>query len=232
MEFRKENCANDSIIFPYQPLLITLSIFSKTIYICTNSKYLFMKRISFLIFSLLLFITLRMSAQDTVKVSTLAGLENTAEKLYNSGIAKFSAKDYNGAITDFTQSISINPNFYKAYYNRGIVRIEMKNVQDGISDFDKAISLAHDSCVDCYFSRAQSRYSIGSKTQAAEDYGKVIQLNPSHAQAYYYRGGILFELGEYKSAIEDFDHAIKLKPDYAYAYNDRGSAKRQRSEER
>ena len=51
---------------------------------------------------------LQTSAQDTVKVSTLAGLGNNAEKFYNSGLSKFATKDFNGAITDFNQAITMN----------------------------------------------------------------------------------------------------------------------------
>src|ERR1051325_11027813 len=115
-----------------------------------------MRGISTLILPVFLFISSFILGQDTVKVSTLAGLENTAEKLYNSGISKFAAKDLNGAISDFTQAISINPNFFKAFYNRGIVKYELKDTYGAIADYTQAITLSHDSCEDCYFSRAQA----------------------------------------------------------------------------
>ena len=95
-------------------------------------------------------------AQDTVKVSTLAGTDNNAEKFYNSGIAKFSSKDYNGAMTDFNQAIAMNASFDKAFYNRGIVRFEMKDVKGAMEDYTQAITI-NDSCAQCYFSRGQAK---------------------------------------------------------------------------
>ena len=57
--------------------------------------------------------TFHLQAQDTVRASTLAGLDISAEKYYNSGIGKIAAKDYQGAINEFNQAISINGNFYQ-----------------------------------------------------------------------------------------------------------------------
>ena len=130
-----------------------------------------MKINSFYILTFFAFPFSSVFSQDTVKVSTLAGLDFPAEKLYNSGIAKFANKDYNGAMTDFNQALILNQNFEKAYYNRGIVKFELKDVNGAIDDYNQSIKL-HDSCAECYFSRAQAKYLIGSKTDASTDYTK------------------------------------------------------------
>ena len=44
----------------------------------------------------------------------------TAKEYFNSGYDKAEAKDYYGAISDFTKAIEINPNDADAYNNRGI----------------------------------------------------------------------------------------------------------------
>ena len=42
----------------------------------------------------------------------------------NRGIAKYVFKEItNGAISDYTKAIEINPNYDKAYYNRGISKL-------------------------------------------------------------------------------------------------------------
>jgi len=47
----------------------------------------------------------------------------TAEEYVNSGNQKDDAKDYNGAISDYTKAIELDPNDAGAYYNRGISNV-------------------------------------------------------------------------------------------------------------
>lgn len=46
------------------------------------------------------------------------GIElNKADFYHNRGFAYWKLKQYDLAIDDYTTSISLNPNFFKAYYN-------------------------------------------------------------------------------------------------------------------
>ena len=44
----------------------------------------------------------------------------TAKEYFNSGYDKAEAKDYYGAISDYTKAIELDPNYANAYYNRGL----------------------------------------------------------------------------------------------------------------
>ena len=68
----------------------------------------------------------------------------TASYFLESGNAKKNLKDYEGAITDFTKAISLNPDYAKAYINRGASKWYLK--QDYCSDYKKACELG-----DCNF---------------------------------------------------------------------------------
>ena len=46
--------------------------------------------------------------------------------------------DYQRAIDDFTQAVSLDPNLGEAYYNRGLCAIYSKQVEEGIRDLSKA----------------------------------------------------------------------------------------------
>ena len=59
----------------------------------------------------------------------------------NRGLVKSEFKDYNGAISDYTQAIEINPNDATAYYNRGSVKYNLKDYNGAISDYTKAIEI-------------------------------------------------------------------------------------------
>src|SRR5256885_1863416 len=65
----------------------------------------------------------------------------TAKELYNSGLAKYEQKDYNGALQDLNRAIEMQPGFDKAWHNRGLVKYSMQDYAGAMADQDKAISL-------------------------------------------------------------------------------------------
>ena len=67
----------------------------------------------------------------------------TAEEYFDSGYDKAEAKDYNGAIADFTKAIEINPNYAIAYYNRGFLKNDLKDYNGAIADYTKAIEIGY-----------------------------------------------------------------------------------------
>ena len=65
----------------------------------------------------------------------------TAQDFFNSGNDKADAKDYYGAISDYTESIELNPNESSAYFYRGVSKALLKDYSGAISDYSKAIEL-------------------------------------------------------------------------------------------
>ena len=65
----------------------------------------------------------------------------TTSKYRESGNIKYNSEDYQGAISDYTKAIEINPKEAKAYCNRGSAKNVLKDYSGAISDYTKAIEL-------------------------------------------------------------------------------------------
>ncbi|HYW18153.1 MAG TPA: protein kinase [Nodularia sp. (in: cyanobacteria)] len=63
------------------------------------------------------------------------------EQLYQEGLRKYQAGDYQAAIENFTQAIAINSKYGLAYYNRGVTRAKQGNTKGAIADFQQAVNL-------------------------------------------------------------------------------------------
>jgi len=103
-------------------------------------------------------------------------VQNSAEDLFNSGLAKSEAGDIPGAIADYTAAIRLNPNYAQAYNKRGI--IHGRNLQDypaAKADFDRAIAI-NPNYGDAYYNRAKVRYFLEDKAGAIADYQKAAEL--------------------------------------------------------
>jgi len=103
-------------------------------------------------------------------------VQNPAEDLFNSGLAKSEAGDIQGAIADYTAAIRLNPNYAKAYNKRGI--IHARNLQDypaAKADFDRAIAI-NPNYGDAYYNRARVREFLEDKPGANADYQKAAEL--------------------------------------------------------
>ncbi|MEG4282751.1 tetratricopeptide repeat protein [Microcoleus sp. A006_D1] len=103
-------------------------------------------------------------------------VQNSAEDLFNSGLAKSEAGDIPGAIADYTAAIRINPNYAKAYNKRGIIHgRNLKDYRAAKADFDRAIEI-NPNYGDAYYNRAKVRYFLEDKAGAIADYQKAAEL--------------------------------------------------------
>ena len=65
----------------------------------------------------------------------------TTSEYRESGNIKLNSHDYQGAISDYTKAIEINPKEAKAYHNRGMAKDLLRDYQGAISDYTKAIEI-------------------------------------------------------------------------------------------
>ena len=99
----------------------------------------------------------------------------TVEEYFESGYYKAEAKDFYGAIADYTKAIELNPNYAFAYRERGYSKHYLKNYSGAISDYTKAIEL-NPNYTDAYSNRGLSKYYINDLNGACEDAKKAISL--------------------------------------------------------
>ena len=122
------------------------------------------------------------------------------------GSVKGSLGEHNGAISDCTKAIELNPNNDSAYLLRGSVKVYLKDTNGAISDYTKVIELRPDG-IQAYYQRGQIKFNKKDNYDAISDFTKVIELeidDPMRGMAFFFRGALKNRLGDIKGACEDF----------------------------
>ncbi|MEH1874339.1 tetratricopeptide repeat protein [Nostoc sp.] len=148
-------------------------------------------------------------------------LTNAQQTLYQEGVNKYDAGNYEGAIEDFNQAIELDPKNALAYNRRGDAYYRLGDYEQAQADSSQAI-LLNPQDANAYFDRGFALSELGKYKEAIADYTQAIKLNSQDAYAYYGRGLARTKLKDNKGAIEDFSKAIALKPQYTEAYLQRG----------
>jgi tetratricopeptide (TPR) repeat protein len=194
--------------------------------------------------------------KTAVKTSSYGVSEKSAPKtagaFLDRGILFASRGDYEMAIEDFTEALTLNQNLSAAYLLRGralfasisyvtsagenfssvstrftdvaIITAAQRQAYDrAIADFTEAIKLDPNSSI-AYQERGDAYYYKGDNDQAIADYNQAIRLSPNVASTYNSRGDTYRAKGDHDRAIADFTQAIRLDPNVASTYNNRGLA--------
>lgn len=110
--------------------------------------------------------------------------EALAVTFNNRGVAYSELGDYDRAIQDYTQSLSLKPKDKTAIKNLRIA----------------------------YVRRATAAANLGEQAQALADYNRAIELEPDHPLAYVRRAQLRLQQGDRETAIPDLEHAQALEP--------------------
>ncbi|MDR0322025.1 MAG: tetratricopeptide repeat protein [Treponema sp.] len=98
------------------------------------------------------------------------------------GMANFACSQYNEAIDDFSSSLKLDPQSYKAAYYRGVVYSVLKQYSQAIDDYALSLSI-HPYQSFCLFRRGQAYYHIGDYPQALADCENSLALEPGNKAA-------------------------------------------------
>ena len=136
--------------------------------------------------------------------------KESAYSLYKQGNTKLDTGDINGAISDYTKAIEINPNYSDAYVNRGVAKGNSGDNAGAISDYSKAIKIDQSYTL-AYVNRGVAKNNIGDHLGAISDYSKAIEIDPMYINAYINRGNIKdVQLRDLKGACSDWIKASNL----------------------
>jgi tetratricopeptide (TPR) repeat protein len=130
---------------------------------------------------------------------------------YNSrGMAKYTIRDFEGAMADYNEAIRLNPVYAGCYYNRGIVFYSNQRYEEAFQDYSKAIGL-NPQFASCYDARGILYMDvIRNDSLALADYNQAIRYNPGFAQAYFNRGILQMRRQNPDAACSDFRKVRQL----------------------
>ena len=146
------------------------------------------------------------------------------QQFLNAGLEQSSNKDFEGAITHYTQALQLNSTFAKAYVSRAYARTQIGQREKAFQDYQKALEI-EPKLVDAYIGRGNIYFSQGDNQLAINDFELAISINSNYYDAYFSRGSVYLNIENYKEANKDFSEAISLNPQYIDAYVQRGYVK-------
>ena len=121
--------------------------------------------------------------------------------LLKRAIAYTAVQDYESAVSDLTQYLSVDSTSAIAYWVRGVCRSKLNK-------FDASLGA-----------------NVGMKTvNVISDFTEGIKCNPSNAYLYYNRANVYVQRKDYESAISDYTKAIEIDSNLPEAYYNRGMA--------
>jgi tetratricopeptide (TPR) repeat protein len=147
---------------------------------------------------------------QAIKHYPAKSLQEKSEAYYNRGLNKRYLNDLKGAISDYNEAISLNPEYAKAYNNRGFVYKLLDENKKADSDFTKALKLSKDSSI-----KAIALTNILDITFQASDYERCIKtadilISISNQNKEYLKPSYYFR-GVSKLALDNIDGCKDLK---------------------
>jgi tetratricopeptide (TPR) repeat protein len=135
--------------------------------------------------------------------------------------------DLEGAVEDYTNAISYNPDILEAYFLRGVALYNLKKYDEAIANYRALINLKNSKLVDPY--RHQILFCEGNVYGAKGDLKKAIcfmeaakSTNRFEWNYHYHCACYKLEDKQYEGAIKDFTSCLELNPNHRFSYFKRG----------
>ena len=130
----------------------------------------------------------------------------TADLYLKNGIEKHNAKDYEGAIKEYSKAIKEDKNLRDGYFNRGVCELGLKDFKSAKKDFDKTIEL-DPTFIKAFYNRATVFVNQEKYADALPDLDRTIELDQKFSSALTLRGQIRAQTGNKNGACDDFNKA-------------------------
>ncbi len=148
-----------------------------------------------------------------------AAIDEFAEFLQR-GLNKYAARDYLGAVAEFTRAIDRKPADAYAYQCRGGAREGAKDRDGAIADYTRAIELGP-ATADPHRRRGALLYARREYGRAIADLSKAMELEPNKGDDYHARAHCRYDTRSWAEAAADLRRALQLgswNDDYAHLY--------------
>lgn len=158
-------------------------------------------------------------AESLADLQLAVQLEPTADTHYFRGITQYFLTQYDAAIEDFTQTLTLQPEFTLAYLKRCSALYQLQRYSAALLDCDEFVRQQPDS-YDGHYNRGIVRSRAGDQNGALTDYQRAIELarNPAEMANAWYGVGIASErAGQKKAARDAYQRTIEIDPDYRAA---------------
>jgi mitochondrial import receptor subunit TOM70 len=126
--------------------------------------------------------------------------------------------DTTQALEDLTNSIKLDPSLTQSFIKRASMHLEMSNREAAADDFEQATAQNKDD-PDIFYHRAQLHFILGEFSEAAKDYQKSIDLDPSFIFSHIQLGVTQYKMGSVASSMATFRRTIKKFDKIPDVYN-------------
>jgi serine/threonine-protein kinase len=137
--------------------------------------------------------------------------------------ALFTAQDYAGAASGYSEVLARDPDHGLAYRARGEARLLLGDPQRAIADFSRAIELGFQHA-DVHYNRGNAHHQLGELEAALEDFAAAIRYRPTYAAAYHNRVAIHLAQQDWRNAAADGAELVRLTPESATGHRMLGTA--------
>ena len=127
-------------------------------------------------------------------------------------------RQFEKAISQFSEVIRLDPENAMGYNNRGHCWIQTKQWEKALADLNEAIRLDKDLEL-AHRNRLEVSRAMSDSDNIIIDTNEILRLDPNDIAALIYRGMARSEVGQYTTAAEDFRKALTLNKDSGAAHN-------------
>lgn len=132
-------------------------------------------------------------------------------------------QEYEKAIADFSQYISLKPDDTWGYRMRGLAHYQLTHPEEALADFDYILQKLSPAYADIWVDRGNVWYEEKAYEKAISDYEQALVHEPNHYHASRNLGLAYRELKNPEKALQYFSRAIEIDPQSVDALNDRGN---------
>lgn len=134
------------------------------------------------------------------------------------GRLDYDGHEYNHAIRDFQQAITLDPRMARAYDNLGLCYYYQNQNDLAVQNYEKAIELDHGSAHPSawpYLNLAITQQFLNRPADAEKNLREALRLDPDFAKAHFQLGTVLEDLQKPEAALDELKQAARLDATYA-----------------